>query len=502
MAKKTIYNWNNVFVQCGNDHGCVYRNKICFNPSHMSVKNYESHFKGKSSIITTHRFKKFINSYLPGDNVLYAIIEQTRFFKKKEIEIIVKTWEENWMSGAWNDAISHADEVLEKQEYFSLVKIVLNYVRLFISSDAKYATQDYIKAVMLQDYVGDVFTEEHYNTLTKPWLTAKRAAKPHLWSYKNRHLNVDTVDLTEISKKIQTEIKPEVSTQNMIMLDTEPDFVQDDFLSGIMSETANVEEYNFWEGEVLVPTQYHENSEKEKENIDISKTVETIPHENFERELVSVGSSHFESSNTTYNLEDTQDYTYIPEVLKTKPAVQNILKEIDEEKAISPRNVIHNVKKTVDNINLVDNVKNAATKIKEYLGYGVAYQELNYKENSATFSDINYNNDNYNDLSNFEVDDEEVEENYVSQNIEANDIEQENINVKQDSSHNNTHINNIKASFVLYGEESLNSETLEPELNYEHSLSNVEKISSNDVEEKLSELPEHLRDALAAFYIR
>ena len=179
MQKKTTYNWNNSFVQCGNQHGCVYKNRTCFNPSHMNVKNYESHFKSKSSVVTTHRFKKFINHYLPGDNVLYAIIEQTRFLKKKEIEIIVKTWEENWMSGAWNDAISHADEVLEKQEYFSLVKIVLNYVRLFISSDAKYATQDYIKAVMLQDYVGDVFTEEHYNTLTKPWLTAKRAAKPH-----------------------------------------------------------------------------------------------------------------------------------------------------------------------------------------------------------------------------------------------------------------------------------------------------------------------------------
>ena len=253
MVKQVGYNWNNEFVKCSEDAGCFYKSGKCFNPQHMNVKDYERHFKAKMSLRTVKKFKKTIEHYLPGDNVLYAIIEQTKFFKKSETEMIVKKWEENWMSGAWAEAIAKADEIMVKQEYHSLVKIMLNYVRLFIHSEAKYATQDYVKAVMLQEYVGDVFTEEHFKTLTSPWLSGKNAEEAHFWKYSHRHLSVSTEPLTDVVDMLDKSYSDEEKVLSSLET-TQPIFESEDDFVKMLNTTGETPKWEetFWNPEKLV----------------------------------------------------------------------------------------------------------------------------------------------------------------------------------------------------------------------------------------------------------
>jgi hypothetical protein len=332
MVKQVGYNWHNEFIQCSEDYGCFYKNKKCFNPQHMTVKDYESHFKAKMNLRTMKKFKKTLEHYIPGDNVLYAIIEQTKFFKKTETETIVKTWEENWMSGAWAEAIAHADEVMVKQEFHSLVKIMLNYVRLFVHSEAKYATQDYIKAVMIQDYVGEVFTESHYKTLTAPWLSAKNVAQPHFWRYINRHLNVPTMPLPDMNILMGN---PETTTAAVdknasALLETQPIFADNDDFLQILNNTGESERIgeNFWH---------------EKVGVSESLTGDT-PVEDFETVLFSedeeqpVGNKILNNISVPFN--KIADYLGYTNTMKNTSNEVNVEYELDVPKIFNTEDII------------------------------------------------------------------------------------------------------------------------------------------------------------------
>lgn len=360
------FNWRNDYINCSEAEGCYYVNKKCFNPHHTTLKEYESHFKAKMTLRTMNRFKKTIAHYLPGDNVIHSIIEQTRFMKKSETETVVKKWEENWMSGDWNEAITYADAILDKQEYQSLVKIMLQYVRLFVHSEAKYATQDYLKAVMIQEYVGEIFTEEHYKTLTKPWLEGKHLSEPHYWKYNNRHLNVDTQNINGVMPKSNYSI--ESSLSNMAELfrnETEPDFIQEEnFNNTIYNASNTVEEY--------APTFWIEKMSK-REPI-ISENI--IGSEN-----KPSGAKLNESIN--HSVAETQVIDFNEIFLKEHNAETDLL--VDENKtSLLERNDIFREVNTVGKI--IDNVGKPINRFAEYLGYNVSSVNKNVDPENVDYN--------------------------------------------------------------------------------------------------------------------
>lgn len=337
----------------------------------MVVKQYETHFKAQQSIRTSKKFKKLLNHYLPGDNIVEAIIEQTRLLKKEEADIIVKQWEENWMSGEWNEAIIKADETLEQQEYYPLVKIVLNYVRLFVHNDAKYATQDYVKAVMLQEHVGETFTKTHYETLTNPWLTGKRASQPHEWSYRNRqlHINTVTVDVQNVETTNVGAVKSNSNDFVNHMETTDLEF---------LTETVNNEETlvdssetveKFWNQEKLIPRSTQNNVEENK----TGKTVETDNHVEGETVSVTTVGEKFAAENVKNEItDDTQDYIELPKSFETQNVVKTILNDLSAETKTVEQQHVGNTNKFETTINNVKDATFTAVKsVKNYLGYEI-----------------------------------------------------------------------------------------------------------------------------------
>jgi len=447
MRQKTHYNWNNSFVKCGEDSFCAYVNNKCLNPNHMSVRQYERHFKSKASLSTTGRFKKLLHHYLPGDNIIESIIEQTRFFKKSETELVVKLWEENWMDGSWNEAISKADEILAERDYHALVKIILNYVRLFVHNEAKYATQDYVKAVMLQDYINEEFTQKHYETLTRPWLAAKRGAQAHKWSYKNRNLNIETVEITDTLKSVAADLNTQQEINNLAEY-SDPEFIQE-------TQINNNEEFSvvdktpyYWNQEKLTPQEdSHIPVKVETENID------SFDYEEARSEVLISGYEEISTVETTQTrfIDYTQDYSELPELLKTSSAVQNIITDIDSEtppRQVTDNSISEKVKNSLQTIS--SNGNKVVKNVKNYLGYNISdeyYEEkVDLQESSNPFHENFY---------------EETISNSVEESWE------ENIN-----------------ETVTYNEE------------------NQSDVSQDNVEAKISQMPEHLQDFMKTIYLK
>jgi hypothetical protein len=361
MAKHVGFNWRNDYINCSEADGCYYVNKKCFNPYHMTLKDYESHFKAKMTLRTMNRFKKAISHYLPGDNVIHSIIEQTRFMKKSETETVVKKWEENWMSGDWNEAITHADAILDKQEYQSLVKVMLHYVRLFVHSEAKYATQDYLKAVMIQEYVGEIFTEEHYKTLTKPWLEGKHLSEPHYWKYDNRHLNVDTQSLNGVIPSQIYDVESSFATvEKLFRNETEPDFMQEESFTDALnrSSSADVDEY--------APTFWIEKMSK-RETI-INKIENEIVNETLDNVNVETQAMDFDEILLNKN-DDNADL--VVEEDKTPSWEHN-----DSFEEVKMGNKI------------IDNVSKPINRFAEYLGYSVGSANKQVESEKVDYSDF------------------------------------------------------------------------------------------------------------------
>lgn len=352
MVKQVGFNWRNDYITCSEVNGCYYVNKKCFNPHHMSLKEYESHFKAKMTLRTMTRFKKAVAHYLPGDNVIHSIIEQTRFMKKSETDTVVKKWEANWLSGAWNEAITHADSLLDKQEYQSLVKIMIHYVRLFVHSEAKYATQDYLKAVMMQEYLGEIFTDEHYKTLTTPWLEGKHLSEPHYWKYNNRHLNVDTQSLAGVLSTTQSyNMDVSFSTvEELFRNETEPDFIQEESFNTIFNTPAvDVSEStpSFWVEKMSQRDRVVKEETHGENNLKINVTYDETKVDNV---------------NTPTQLMDLSEIgneTIIPE--ETIPS--------KDKELLSA--MIYSVKEVAMRNKIMGSVSKPINKVAEYLGYSV-----------------------------------------------------------------------------------------------------------------------------------